>query len=61
MPITHDAVAKELQTYPITGRFLVNRLRHEMTARERAQVEHLVERVEWVDGDTRMLERGRSI
>ena len=34
----------EIETYPLTGRFLMGRLRHAMTADEKSLIESLIER-----------------
>jgi CRP-like cAMP-binding protein len=49
----------ETQNYPLTGRFLMGRLRHAMTADERAIVESLVEKTERLRGSVTLLERGQ--
>ena len=48
----------EVETYPLTGRFLLGRLRHAMTAEEKDLVESLIERTERVCGGTVLLRRG---
>ena len=49
----------ETLNYPLTGRFLLGRLRHAMTAEEKDIVESLVERTERVGAGTTLLERGQ--
>ena len=49
----------ELEKYPLTGRFLMGRLRHAMSDAEKAIVESLVEGVEVLERPTTILERGR--
>jgi CRP-like cAMP-binding protein len=49
----------ETQVYPLTGRFLLGRLRHAMTAEERAVVESLVEETERLRTPTVLVERGQ--
>jgi CRP-like cAMP-binding protein len=49
----------ETQDYPLTGRFLLGRLRHAMTAAEKAILEALVEKIERVHAGTTLLERGQ--
>lgn len=49
---------EEVVRYPNTGRFLLGRLRHAMSAEEKATLESLVERTEWIDGPTRLIARG---
>ena len=48
----------EVETYPLTGRFLLGRLRHAMTAEEKHLVESLIERTERVPSGTTLLSRG---
>ena len=47
-----------IETHPHTGRFLMGRLRHAMTAREMDLLEGLVERTENFDGERLLVERG---
>jgi CRP-like cAMP-binding protein len=49
----------ELEKYPLTGRFLMGRLRHAMTEQEKAIMESLVERTERLDRPTTILSRGQ--
>ena len=49
----------EVDTYPLTGRFLLGRLRHAMTAEEKDLIESLIERTERFTGSTTLLERGQ--
>jgi CRP-like cAMP-binding protein len=49
----------ETQNYPLTGRFLMGRLRHAMTAEEKDIVESLVEETERIRTATTLLERGQ--
>jgi CRP-like cAMP-binding protein len=49
----------ETQDFPLTGRFLLGRLRHAMSAEEKAILEALVEDTERVRGGTALLERGQ--
>lgn len=49
----------ETQNYPLTGRFLLGRLRHAMTAEEKDIVESLVEKTERVRGSATLLQRGQ--
>ena len=51
-------VAGELGRYPTTGRFLAGRLRYEMSGPEKAKLEGLVERVDWIEANTRLLQSG---
>ena len=48
----------DIEAHPLTGRFLMGRLRHAMTAEEKDIVEALVERTERVRAGTTLLERG---
>ena len=48
----------EVETYPLTGRFLMGRLRHAMSAAEKDLVESLIERTERLPGGTVLLRRG---
>jgi len=49
----------ETQQYPLTGRFLMGRLRHAMSAEEKDVLESLVERTERLRGQTTLLARGQ--
>jgi CRP-like cAMP-binding protein len=49
----------ETENYPLTGRFLLGRLRHAMTAEEKATVESLIEGTERFTTPTVLLERGQ--
>jgi len=49
----------ETDAYPLTGRFLLGRQRHAMTAEEKAIVESLIERTERFTTPTVLLERGQ--
>lgn len=49
----------ETQDYPLTGRFLLGRLRHAMTAEEKGILEGLIEDIERVPTGTTLLERGQ--
>ena len=44
--------------FPNTGRFLLQRLRSAMSDPEKADLEAMVERTEWIDKPTRLLSRG---
>lgn len=50
---------EDTEAYPLTGRFLMGRLRHAMTAEEKDIVEGLVETTERVVGGGVLLERGQ--
>lgn len=54
-----DAQA-EVARFPLTGRFLLGRLRDAMSDDERSTLEGLIERTEWIDKPTRMIARGDS-
>jgi len=49
----------ETEKYPLTGRFLMGRLRHAMTAEEKDIVESLVEETERIRTPTAVIERGQ--
>jgi CRP-like cAMP-binding protein len=49
----------ETQNYPLTGRFLLGRLRHAMTAEEKDIVESLVDETERIRTPRVLLERGQ--
>ncbi len=51
--------AGELENYPLTGRFLMGRLRHALSADEKSTVEGLIESVQDVPSDTRIIARGQ--
>lgn len=53
--------SSEIDSYPLTGRFLMGRLRHAMSAEEKALVESLVERVERFSAPTRLIARGELV
>lgn len=53
--------SSEIESYPLTGRFLMGRLRHAMTDEEKALIESLIERVERVDGLTQLIARGELV
>lgn len=48
----------ELETYPLTGRFLMGRLRHALSDRERHLIETAVEECETLERDQRIIARG---
>jgi CRP-like cAMP-binding protein len=48
----------ELDQYPLTGRFLMGRLRHAMSEDEKAAVESLIQQTDMLDGQTKVLARG---
>jgi len=49
----------ETQKFPLTGRFLMGRLRHAMSAEEKDIVESLIEETESLRGATTLLDRGQ--
>src|SRR5687768_11063893 len=51
-------VNPEADAYPLTGRFLLGRLRHAMTAEEKDVIESLIETTERHPSGTTLLERG---
>ena len=53
-----DMGQNELDAYPLTGRFLMGRLRHAMSEEDKAVVESLIEQAERVDPQTMVLARG---
>lgn len=50
----------EVARFPITGRFLLGRLRDAMSLEERTDLEALVERTEWLERPTRLVSRGET-
>ncbi|KLE34623.1 Crp/Fnr family transcriptional regulator [Aurantiacibacter luteus] len=50
---------EELDRYPLTGRFLMGRLRDALSEDEKQTVESLIEKVEQYDRDTTILARGQ--
>ena len=59
-PPDPDELARELERFPNTGRFLMGRLRAAMSDEERAELEAMVERTEWLDRPTRIVARGAA-
>jgi len=63
MPVPGNFVSMagqdETENYPLTGRFLLGRLRHAMTAEEKDVVESLIEDTERFRSPTVLLERGQ--
>lgn len=55
--VTTDPL-EEAARYPATGRFLLGRLRDAMSDDEKAALESMVERTEWIDRPTRIVARG---
>jgi CRP-like cAMP-binding protein len=51
----------EIDIYPLTGRFLMGRLRHAMIADEKALIESLIERTETFPKSTTLLKRGELV
>lgn len=56
-PLLADLTA-ELARYPNTGRFLMGRARGEMTEQERARLEAMLDRTEWLEKPTRIIAAG---
>lgn len=56
--MTRSTIDHELADYPNTGRFLLGRLRHEMTDEEKRLLEDAISDVETITEPTRILERG---
>ena len=54
-------MVEEIEQYPLTGRFLMGRLRHAMSPREREILETLIEDVEEFDRPTRIVSRGQLV
>ena len=48
----------DIEAHPLTGRFLMGRLRHAMTPQEKDIVENLIETTERIPAGTLMIERG---
>lgn len=48
----------ESARYPLTGRFLLGRLRHAMSDEEKAALEAMIGRTEWIEKSTRLIARG---
>lgn len=46
--------------FPNTGRFLMGRLRGEMSLEERSEIEGMIDSTEWIDRPTRIVERGHK-
>lgn len=52
-------IAAEFAAYPLTGRFLMGRLRHDMSDAEKALLETLIEETVTLTRPTRILEKGK--
>ena len=50
----------ELQRYPLTGRFLAGRLRHDMSETEKTELEAMVEKIEVHEDGARIIRRGQT-
>lgn len=50
----------EAVRYPFTGRFLLGRLRELMSDEEKALLEGIIERTEWIDKPSRLIARGEK-
>ena len=55
-----QAAILEASNYPRTGRFLMGRLRDGMSDEEKAQLEGMIERTEWIDKPTRLIAAGTT-
>lgn len=53
-------IAAEVAAYPHTGRFLMGRLRHDMSEPEKALLETLIEDTVTITRPTRLLEKGKA-
>ncbi len=53
--------AADLEAYPLTGRFLMGRLRHAMSSEEKAILESLIEGTQHLPHGTCLVERGERI
>ena len=52
--------AAELVKFPLTGRFLMGRLRHAMSETEKADLEAMIDRTEWIERPTRLVASGSA-
>ena len=52
------AFSAEFDRYPLTGRFLAGRLRHELTDAEKTELEQLVVRTSTLEDGERLIARG---
>lgn len=56
-----DQIADELARYPLTGRFLMGRVRHALREREKELIESMVERTESFAAPHTVVERGQRL
>jgi CRP-like cAMP-binding protein len=56
-----DQIAEELARYPLTGRFLMGRVRHALREREKALIESAIEHTESFDASQIVVERGQPL
>ena len=54
-----NGIARELERYPLTGRFLMHRLRHALSDHEKELLESLIDRTETYDRPKRLIARGQ--
>jgi CRP-like cAMP-binding protein len=59
--MTPDQIADEIARFPLTGRFLMGRVRHAMRDQEKELIESLVERTERFDAPHTIVERGERL
>ncbi|WP_347303583.1 Crp/Fnr family transcriptional regulator [Croceibacterium sp. TMG7-5b_MA50] len=59
--IDAEEIAAEVERYPLTGRFLMGRLRHAIREQERALLESLVTETAYVEAGTTVLRRGELV
>lgn len=59
--MSSDEISTELARYPLTGRFLMGRVRHAMREAEKDLIEGLVERTASMDGGSTIVERGQRL
>ena len=55
------SIVQELEKFPLTGRFLLGRLRDALSQEDRQRVENLIDRTESFDSPTTILERGNKV
>lgn len=58
---TDESIADEMAVYPLTGRFLMGRLRHSLSAGERRLLEGLVVETRAIEAGAIMLSRGELV
>ena len=59
--MTPDQIADELARHPLTGRFLMGRVRHAMREPEKELIESVVERTERFDAPHTVVKRGQRL